>query len=503
MHLASSLKASRITSLTRQLQSFALSSALVSLGLMGCSKEPIGPGVEDGDRWGISETAQAPGLTILGEGQKPLVNAKVLIGSAQDIPFSGNFLVTDSEGHLDLPAGWVEMETITIEAPGYLRTTYFAQEPGNHTYQLRKKAHTTATQYEVKGVTQGHNIKDRDGFVDLSLVIPAMTRNDFLSFNVNSVISPQTDLISVLGQEAEVPSNVAFPKQRESYIVPVTLDKPGYRIYFGEPGMRRVFAARASFPFKEVVDRIRDNAPFYTLVNYFNISGGGIKDLNLVKSITQVDLSVNELDFKAKVPVMAPSLRGDETMMAVGVAHMAEYMIPTDVKIMKSGQKLALSSFDTSKASVFSVLKKTKDLENMEEGSDRLSAVMSPAGRGVAPQFLPIMADPALDRNGDLLVSKMSSIAGVHPVATYAVLSQIKEVQQGKHKLKVNDQYWEMYGPQWMEVVSLPRWPEGQNPSGPQRWEVNLVGSTTVSEVDLGPAMINNVTHVTHSSLVF
>lgn len=482
------------------LRCLVLSTALISLSLVGCSGDQKGKPTT-GKFWGFFET-QAPGLMIVGEDLQPLANAKVLIGNEINVPFVGNYLVTDSQGHLDLPVGWTGAESVTIEAVDHVRATYFAQEPGDRTYRLRKKTNTTISQYEVKGVTQGHNIQDRDGFVDFSLVIPALTRNDFLSFDINSVISPQSDIISVLGQEAEVPSNVAFPRQKESYILPVTLDKPGYRIYFGEGGVHRVFAARGRFPFKSVVDQLKNKAAFYNLVNYFTISGGGVRDLDLTKSSTQVDLSVKDMDFKTKVNVVAPPISGDETMMVVGVAHMAEYMIPTDVKIMKSGQKLSMTALDAN-ASVFSVLKKTKDMETMDPGSDRLSAVLIPAGTGAAPKFLPMMADPRLASNGDMLVPKMNSIAGVNPVATYAVVSQVQEVVQGTQKVKVNSSYWEIYAHDWLEVVSLPQWPEGNHQAGKKHWEVNLIGSLSVSEVDLGPSMINNATHVTHSSLDF
>jgi hypothetical protein len=485
-----------------QLRTIVFTTALISLGLAGCSDDKGGTKPTPPSKVWDFFSAQATGLNVVGDDLQPLANARVLIGSELDAPFAGNYLTTDAQGHLDLPAGWTDAAPVTIEADEYLRATYYAQEPGDRTYRLRKKAITSTSQFEMKGLTQGHNIQDKDGFVDFSLVIPALTRNDFMSFDINSVISPQSDIISVLGQEAEVPSNVTFPKQKESYFLPVTLDKPGYRVYFNEAGFHRVFAARGRFPFKDVVDQMRAKAPFYNLVNYFTIQGGGVKDLNLTRSSTSVDLSVKDLDFKSKVSVQAPSIGGDETMMVVGVAHMAEYMIPTDVKMLKSGQKMSISALD-SKGSVFSILKKTADMESISNGSGRLSAVLVPAGAGVAPKFLPMLQDPTLASNGDLLVAKTNSISGVNPIATYAILSQVQETKQGSQKIKINSSYWEVYAPKWIEVVSLPKWPAGNPVAGKMHWEVNLIGSLSVSDVDLGPSMINNATHVTHSSLDF
>ncbi len=487
--------------LRTQLRGIVLAAALVSIGLVGCTPDKSTT-LNNDKLGGFAETTNVTGLNVVGEDLQPLAGAKILIGTELNTPFTNNYLVADILGRIDLPTAWMDAQPVTIEAPGYVRATYYAQTPGDHIYRLRKKSNIGTTQYEVKGVTTGHNIADHDGYIDFGLVIPAMTRNDFLSFNIDSVISPQYDRITILGQDADIPSNITFPKQKESYILPVTVSKPGYRVYFSDGGVQKVFAARGRFPFKEVVDKLRNRAPFYEIVNDFTISGGGVKDLNLTAASSQVDLSVKDLDFKNKVMVTAPAISGDETLMVVGMAHMAEYMIPTDVKALKSRQKLGISMLDAN-GSVFSILKKTKDMESNDPGADRLSAVLVPAGTGASPEFLPILADPSLASNGDMLVPKMLPIAGVNAVATYAVISQVQQVLQGAQKVKVNSSYWEMYAPNWLEVINLPKWPEGNHLTGKKHWEINLIGSLTVSQVDLGPAMINNATHVTHSSLDF
>lgn len=484
---------------THHIRNFVLGVAFIST-LTACSGDSGGI-YSGGQSWNLFE-AQQTGMMVVDADQKPLAHAKILIGNALDTPFAGNYLVTDAQGQVAVPEAWTTPEPVTIEAPGYVRATYFAQAPGVRTFQLRKKMSTATTQYEVKGKTLGHTIADKDGFVDFGLVMPALTRKDFLSFNIDSVISPQSDVISILGYEADIPSNITLPRQKESYILPVTIEKPDFRIYFDTPGVQKVYAARGRFPFKEVVKELRDKAPFYKLVNYFTIQGGGVKDVNVNKDSIGMDLSVKDFDFKTKVTVTAPAFRGDETMMVFGVSHINEFMFPTDVKVLQPSQKMAVSMLDA-KGSVISVLKRIEDLESDASGSDRLSAVLMAAGSGVAPQFLPLMADPALAGNGDLLVPKVNSINGVNPLATYGILSVIQEKIQGKDKVQVNNTYWEMYAPRWAEVVSLPKWPEADALAGKRHWEVNLIGSNLVSDVDLGPAMINNATHVTHTSLDF
>ena len=43
------------------------------------------------------------------------------------------------------------------------------------------------------------------------------------------------DEIRVAGQKLGVPSNISLPKQKESYIITITIDKPIYRMYFNRP----------------------------------------------------------------------------------------------------------------------------------------------------------------------------------------------------------------------------------------------------------------------------
>ncbi len=467
----------------------------LALSFTACSDSNLGPSTQrPQDLWGIFATSD---IVVLGADMQPLENAKILIG-AEEGSLPGNFIATDASGRAALPAAWINAEPVTIDAPGYVRATYYAQMPGAHHYQLRKK--TGMSQYEVSGITQGHNVVDKDDFIDFGLVIPALTRNDLMAFDLAAVISTQMDTISILGQTVEIPSNVTLPRQRESYILPVTIEKPGYRLYFTDPGIKKVYAARGRFPFETVVDRLRAKAEFHELINYFTISGGGVKDINVAKSTTQVNLSVKDLNFTSKARISAPNIASDEMMLAVTTAEMGEYLVPTDVKSFKAGERRDLATLDQNSVLV-GILKKTNEIDSNAPGADRLSAVMIPAANA-APQFLPLLEAPSLASNGDMLVPKANLIRGVNAVATYSVVSQQVEVLQGKDKVIMKKPYWEVYAPYWLDVVSLPRWPEAsKRAAGKKIWEVNLIGSLKASQVDLGPAMLNEATHVTHTSL--
>lgn len=429
---------------------------------------------------------------------QPVANAQILIGDALNSPFSGNFLSTDKNGNVEIPAGWNTDLPVTVQAAGFVRSTYMNQEPGALTFKLRPSV--TTTQYEVKGVTSGLPVQDKDGIVDFGLVMPAFSKMALLSFDINNVISPQFDRIEAMGQTIDVPANIALPRQSEKYsLFTITLDKPAYRIYYGNTGVNRVFAARGRFPFKSTVDALRGGAEFYELINSFNINGGAVRDIEVKSGTTRLDMPTRELNFTAKQDVMAPAFRSDEMFIAVGVANQSGYLIPTDVKKIENGKKMGLNTLPGSELMVLGVLKKTAE---MKSGGDRMSATLLPFTAGAAPKMLPLIPNPTL-QSGEILMPKFNTIDGVSPIATYSVLSKEEEVLQGSAKVKVLNPQWEVYAQNWLERMKLPQWPNEKALAGKNRWEVNFVGSQTATTAPAGPQMIESATHVTHSSVSF
>lgn len=465
--------------------------------LVGCNKDkPKKPGTESSA--GFFETLNVNHISVKTLDDQPVAGAQILIGDALNAPFSGNFLTADANGQIEIPAEWTSAAAVTVQAPGFLRTTYWAQEPGDVTITLRPMA--TKVQHEVKGGTQGLPIVDKDGFVDFGLVMPAFSKIDMLAFDIDKVISPQTDRISAMGQDIDVPANISLPKQSEKYsLFTITLDKPTYRIYYGQRGVNRVFAVRGRFPFKSTVDALRGGSEFIDLINDFKLSGGAIRDIDIKSGQTSLDMPTRELNFTDSKGLVAPQFRGDESFIAVGVANQSGYMVPTDVKKTTSGQKVSLNTLPGSTQMILGMLKKT---DEMKKGGDRMSTTLLPFSAGIAPTMLPLINNPTY-ANGELVLPKFNTIAGVNPIATYFVLSKEEEVVQGSAKVKISNPQWEIYTQTWMERVKLPQWPNDPAIPGKKRWEVNFVGSQTASQAAPGPAMIEAATHVTHSSVAF
>lgn len=467
--------------------------------LVGCSdnKKPQKPADSDGLA-GLFWQQATNVITIRTIDDQPIRNAQILIGDALNSPFAGNFLVSDTNGQVEIPAGWNQALPITVQAPGYLRSTYMAQEPGSLTIKLRPQ--TSKSQHEVKGVTSGLPVQDKDGYVDFGLVMPAFSKMDLLAFDMNAVISPQNDRISAMGQDIDVPSNISLPRQSEKYaLFTITLDKPAYRIYFGNEGVNRVFAARGRFPFKATVDALRGGAEFYDLINNFAINGGAVRDIDVRTGTTRLDMPTRELNFTDKKDVTAPSFRSDEIFVAVGVANQSGYLIPTDVKKIENSKKMALNTLPGAEPFVLGVIKKK---DEMKSSAGRMSVTLIPFAGNASPKMLPLINDPTI-QGDEILMPKFNMIDGVNPIATYSVLSKEEEVMQGSAKVKIQTPQWEVYAHNWVERLSLPQWPSDSAINGKKRWEVNFVGSQTASHSALGPAIIEAATHVTHSSVSF
>lgn len=478
-----------------------LAACLLPLAVIGCGKDDkpdSKPGqVVETLEEGIS-TQNAVVLTITSETGTPLKGAKVLIGWSKDRPFAGNFLVADANGQITAPAEWTEPLPITAQAAGFVRLTYLAQPPKSATLKLRPV--NKEPKLELSGQTTGHTVVNGDGQTDFGLVMSALTRNDLLAFDLNKVISTQTDEISAIGQKINIPSNITLPNQRESYILPITLNKPAYRLYFGDRGQYRVFAAQGRFPFKTVIDEVRANKKFYELINHFNITGGVIRDIRLSADRSKLDLPVTELKFDEKRALRAPTIRADEVVIALAAADVSGWLIPTDVKQLASNGTINMSVMKQRSSFAINVLKRSNEFEE-GPGQDRLSATIVPFTANVRPSMLPLINNPRLASNGDLLLPKPTTVSGVNELATYTIFSEVKQIPMGDSQVPFLSRIWEVYAPEWMSTMALPKWPEGTPAPRAKRWEVAYIGSNKTSSVELGQPVIEAATHVTHSSL--
>lgn len=472
-----------------------------AIALSGCNKDDKPKPKEFSDADILHNRKAFPTLKVTGEMNEDLAQAQILIGSA-DGEFAGNYGQTNEQGEFPVPANWTTTNMVTIDAPGYLRATYMGLEPGAHTFKLKKKL---TANVQLGGITSGHPVRNKDGFIDFSLVMSGMTRQDLLNFQIQKIVSPVSDKISIVGQEMKIPANISLPKQTENYLIGITIDKPAYRLFFTDKGVQRVFAARGRFPFKTVVDALRDKKEVFELINYFSITGGSIRDVNLTENKNNLNIPVMDLTFSEKKSFKAPKLASSQVMVALTVSDNGGYLIPTDVKRLTSEQSINLAVWNEHPVMLAQVIKNKDEFDSSKPGVDRLSAILLPFDANVTSDYLPLIASPSAKSRSLFIIPTVTS--GINKLTTYGLLSDLKiNSSAGGITKKTPTAVWEVYAPGWVSEIKLPNWSTG-TPASASRFEVSLVGSASSATIPVDALQMMDVmekaTHVTRSSVDF
>lgn len=469
-------------------------------------------------------------LTVVDEKNQPVPNAIILLGYETGNPFPGNTLTTDATGAVSIPADWKAALPLTVQAQGFITSTIPVALPGATTIQI---SHQEAPgQIEVKGTTMDFGRLKDDGKVHFGLIFPAISRAQMLAFDLSTVISPQNDTISVIGNSVNIPSNITLPQQTVTYIFPLDFNKPDYRVYLRSPGAYHMSATHGSFPLSRVVSDIRAGKPMFELINYFTFIEGGEKDINVQDNMAGQDMSVHQTQFNAQVAVKAPAFPANNVMVSLALQEKNGLLTPTDMKRLTSGQSMNLksSAVAPSVLSVLMVDANAVTLQAMEfahrmfapldlidgylvnnnlmgskpQDFSRLSFALLPAQNGVAPQFLPLIGAPSM--NGSVMKLDAPALpAGLTPVATYMVLSEIESIS-GADKVtsEQRTRLWEVWSGAFLQQVELPKISFTRNPNRKYRWDVMFLArpSSFVSEsVKPNVVDLSTITHVTRNAL--
>jgi hypothetical protein len=446
--------------------------------------------------------SESPALQVNGQDGNPIPHAQVLIGARDGVPFSGNLLTADDTGVIALPTAWTDAQPVTIDATGYVRATYFAQTPGAHTYQLRIQL--IPQKIEIKGQATGFGKIPDDDQMYVGLVFPAISRRSIMEFQMSSIVSSESDQLSIFGQSFDVPSNMSIPKQTQEYIFPVTFDKPAYRTYVPSRGTYHMAASQARFPFKTVVDLLRSGKSFMDVINLFEFRSVGIRDVQANAASNSQNIPVGEVKFAPNVAIQAPAFDAQSAMLALALMESAGDVIPTDLKRLNPNQKMNLT-FPTNGYSgyVLSILRPPGARKIGAQGQT-MAAIITPVNQSQALQFMPAVGAPQLT-SGTLLLQPPASTSGINTAGTYAVYSSVTVVQSGKMKMETQIPQWELFSENWDSQLGLPEWP-GQAatppPAGTQfRWNVTFLGNNSNSAVALGPDMLGQVSHISRSAI--
>ncbi len=494
-----------------------------------------------------SQVTEGYRLQVIDEQGYPVVGAQVLVGSAPDQPFAGNSTQTDDQGVAHISPAWQGDLPITVESRLHLRSTFWNMSAGDHTLRISDRDGENLIQ--VSGQTTGFGNLQRDGNLHYGLVIPAFTRADLLHFDIADVISPEVDVIRILGNNVELPSNLTLPRQRENYVFPITFDKPNYRAFVRQPGVRRFVATHGNFPFRRVIDEVRAGKSMFEVINHFNFISGGLRDIVVGPGGAQQDLSVNQISFDTQVAVTAPPFARDEIMISLAMGLSDGHLFPTDIKRLESGETRQLKSTgQSSEGFVLSAFKKydganRRDetpaptwpdcddfyicdngpsqisladfFSRSQESFTQLSFALTPASSSTQPiYFMPLIEAPVLAHSRQLNFEVPAPEERISPLGTLVILSEIEMVGQGEMKFEKRTRLWQVMAGSWIDQLDLPEMDWPRQPGRSYRWEVLFLGqdlktgqqdSRALSSrgANEGVFSVDAVTHVTRNALDF
>lgn len=496
--------------------------AVMGFALGACQR---GNQIENGeDLVSASQQVLSAHQVVDAEG-RPVVGADVLIGLAPGNPFRGNQLKTNAQGQFSVPAGWNRPQPITIEAQGFIKATFDRVPARPRAYVIvRQELDQPIT---VRGEARNFPGIQRNGWVDFALVLPTFRKSDLLGFELSQVISPETDRITIVGNNIDIPSNISLPRQRETYVIPITLDKPQFRTEVRRTGENEFVATHAQFPFRETVDHIRGGGSIFDIIKDFRFIGAGLESTNVTQQNSRLNISVNQMRFQDTMTVRGPSIANDQMMFTLGLVNREGRYFPTDLKFLESNQAIQLRTVQgqgevfkaallTNKAdgvvsqetieSIFQeeldppqLLKKVIEASTETSNLQQMSIALQRGNDDSAFQFLPLVEAPFVRGTGALL-RPPASRPGITPLSTRLILSEVEKLKSGEIESERRTRLWEVSAPGWVTTIELPNHELVKKPNRVYRWEVIfLAHSGQATSTD----DIEAATHISRNAVNF
>jgi len=488
--------------------------SLIAGSNVGCSKP--NHSIESLDQLtgfiGRGPAVRSHEILITDPSGQPVAGAQVMIGQRSAEPFAGNIVVTDRNGRAQTPSRWTAALPVTIEANGYVRTTYFARTP-EETRHLKIKLRPVAdSSIELKGETQGYGRIRNDGWLNLGLVLPTLSRAQLGMIHLTDVFAREVDTLSVLGNQQRIPSNLAVPTQTKTYMFPIKFSKPVYRQYFPAAGSYRVQAAHVRVNIADMVGELRRGASILELVNRFSFTEVGIKNVTVKRGSTETGLPVNEIKLASFVDFVAPNFDASMDLFTMAMARSESDYYVSDIKKLTPGERVKLSAPTSpgARGLLMHLMRlRTKDPGDALRGatSATISLALSAPTPGILPEFLEIVPAPVRASQTRLNLSPPRNHLGLLSSATYVVLAKVESIGADNYKLEKTTPEWELYVKGWTTNVELPEMPSGlpTMKAGQMRWEASFVGQPNASEQPEppGPESFEKATHVTRSAVDF
>lgn len=475
---------------------YALLTAALLLTISACAPKTTAPHEYVTKKDAQTQAAGTNSIIVTDANGVAIAGAKVMIGNRANVPFVDNVLTADSNGAIPLPTDWTTVEPVTIEAAGYVRTTWMEQAPGAVVFSMR--AIPPTQKLVLTGKTKGYPNLSKDGWADVGIVFPALKYSQLASLQPSDLISPEVDTISIFGQTIDIPTNVSVPKQDERYYFTVTLEKPIYSISLNDARTWKIASTHTRFPFEDVADELRAGKTFFDVINYFEFKGASLTDLAISKPKTTKDLSINDIKFDGRIDVSAPKFASKYSMLAVSVIESGGMLYPTDVKKLSSNETRRLVM---PKAAPGYLVGALRDAAAPTHGPacDQFSAVIASNATTTRFEFLELPSPPKHRAGLLTLYPPKAAVGMISPMATYATMNKVVVVTSGSISMDVKTPFWDIYAPGWASSIDLPDMPAP--PKGKYRWEATFGGAPAGTTTELGPHFVESLSHIAKSAV--
>lgn len=429
-------------------------------------------------------TNESQVIQITNDLGQTIPDARLLLGDIDAT--GGNWLIANEKGYVTIPATWTNNQDITIEAPGYVRVTTKDQSPKPINVVLRKKSQLPSL--SMKGTVSGITTKDKDGYVDFAIALDSMTKRDLLNFNINKIVSPWTEKMSVMGFEFPIPQNIFVPKQKESYILAVTLQKPWFNLFYDSYGKKSIYTIQGKFPMKKVISELQNKKPYYELVNLFDFSSSGQLSYDFLTTTTQPTLNSAQIKLDKNYSVKAPKVDTGQVALGISAFKDAGSFQPLDVKYMLSEQTVKFKSTATALPYFIGVVKNSTEFEGDTANAERMSVSID--APSATMNYLPLMNQPTWLSSANLQIDL--PVVSPNEFEDHGMVIVISEMQSitlpdgkiTKYKIPI----WELHTAHWSSHITVPQIDTPN--STPKRVEVTLLAKKVDTSGQQNPLTI-------------
>ncbi|GEM_PF-2963970 len=430
------------------------------------------------------ETSESQIIQISNDQGQSIPDARLLLGDADTT--GSNWLVTNEKGQVAIPTTWTQNQDVTIEAPGYVRVTIKDQSPKPMNVVLRKKSQVPSL--SMKGTVSGITTKDKDGYVDFAIALDSMAKKDLLNFNINKIVSPWTEKISVMGFEFPIPQNIFVPKQKESYILTVTLQKPWFNLFYDSYGKKSIYTIQGKFPMKKVISELQNKKPYYELVNLFDFSSSGQLSYDFLSTTDQPTVNSTQIKLDKEYSVTAPKVDNGQVALGISAFKDSGSYQPLDVKYMQSEQTVKFKSTATTAPYFIGVVKNSSEFEGDSANAERMSVSIDAPSATI--NYLPLMNQPTWVSTTNLQIDVPTvSPTDFEDQGMVVVVSEMQSITLPDGKVtKYKIPVWEVHTAQWSSHLAIPNIDTPN--STPKRVEVTLLAKKVDTSGQQNPLTI-------------